>query len=164
MLVLGLWCSSQTGDGGVEKPVCFFSKKCNKHQLNYSVTEKETRALIWSLQYFGVYVGSGPVVVFTDHNPLTFLNSLQCPNQRLMRWASMSSTSGERITVWQKHCPGLHANKVTTVVSAITWLLQILINSFKDPVAGAYEVMMVLGNSRSRMAVSCWIIYGYMGT
>lgn len=27
------------------------------------------------------------VKVYTDHNPLTFLNSLQCPNQRLVRWS-----------------------------------------------------------------------------
>lgn len=45
-------------------------------------------ALIWALQHFKVYVGTGekPVVAYTDHNPLTFLSSLHCPNQRLMRW------------------------------------------------------------------------------
>lgn len=30
-------------------------------------------------------MGSGPVVVYADHNPLTFLTSLRCPNQRLIR-------------------------------------------------------------------------------
>lgn len=77
----------QKDDGGVNKSVCFFSKKFNRHQLNYSVIEKETLALIWALQHFSVYLGSGPVVVFSDHNPLTFLSTLQTPNQRLMRWA-----------------------------------------------------------------------------
>lgn len=77
----------QPDDLGVDKPVCFFSRKFNKHQLNYSVIEKETLALVLALQHFSVYVSSGPVVVFTDHNPLTFLSSLQCPNQRLIRWA-----------------------------------------------------------------------------
>ena len=45
--------------------------------------------IIWALQHFDVYVGFGssPVVVYTDHNPLTFLCSLSCPNRRLMRWA-----------------------------------------------------------------------------
>ena len=62
-------------------------RKFNKHQLNYSVVEKETLALIWALQQFEVYVGSGPVVIYTDHNPLTFLNSLRCANQRLIRWS-----------------------------------------------------------------------------
>lgn len=77
----------QPDELGVDKPLCFFSRKFNKHQLNYSVIEKETLALILALQHFSVYVGSGPVVVFTDHNPLTFLSSLQSPNQRLIRWA-----------------------------------------------------------------------------
>ncbi len=59
------------------RPVSFFSRKFNSYQLNYSVVEKEALALIWALQHFDVYVGLGqPIVVYTDHNPLTFLNSL----------------------------------------------------------------------------------------
>lgn len=57
--------------------------------MNYSTIEKEALALIWALQHFEVDVscGSGPVVVYTDHNPLTFLSSLRCANQRLVRWS-----------------------------------------------------------------------------
>ncbi len=78
----------QTSEDGINHPVGFFSRKFNTYQLNYSVIEKEALALIWALQHFEVYVGSseGPLVVFTDHNPLVFLHSLQNPNQRLMRW------------------------------------------------------------------------------
>lgn len=77
----------QTQDDGVDHPVFFFSRKFNAHQRKYSVIEKETLALIWSLQHFYVYVGGGaPVVVYSDHNPLTFLHSLRSPSQRLMRW------------------------------------------------------------------------------
>lgn len=79
----------QENDEGVECPVSFFSRKFNKYQQNYSVIEKEALSPIWALQHFEVYGGSGssPLTVFTDHNPLTFLRSLQNPNQRLMRWA-----------------------------------------------------------------------------
>lgn len=77
----------QEDESGINRPLCFFSRKFNRHQLNYSVIEKETLALIWALHHFQVYVGSGPVVVFSDHNPLTFLSNLQAPNQRLVRWA-----------------------------------------------------------------------------
>ena len=79
---------SQNDDGGVERPVTFYSKKFNSFQRNYSVIEKETLALIWALQHFEVYLDSGsiPLVVYTDHNPITFLQSLHCPNRRLMRW------------------------------------------------------------------------------
>ena len=62
----------QSDGQGMDRPVSFFCKKFTKHQLHYSVIEKETLALVWSLSHFGVYVGSGmPVVIFTDHNPLT---------------------------------------------------------------------------------------------
>ncbi len=78
----------QGNEKGMVHPVSFFSRKFNSYQLNYSVVEKEALALIWALQYFDVYVGLGqPVVVYTDHNPLTFLNSFHCPNQRLIRWS-----------------------------------------------------------------------------
>ena len=82
----------QENDNGVEHPVCFFSRKFNNYQLNDSVIEKEALALVWA-QHFEVYVGGhcSPVVIYSDHNPLTFLHSLQNPNQRLMRWESLSS-------------------------------------------------------------------------
>lgn len=78
----------QEDDAGIERPVCFFSRKFNSHQMNYSTIEKEALALILALQHFEVYVGgnSSAVIVYSDHNPLTFLHSLKNPNQRLMRW------------------------------------------------------------------------------
>lgn len=78
----------QASEDGVDPVVGYFSRKFNAYQLNYSVIEKEALALIWALIHFEVYVGSGvgPLVILTDHNPLTFLHSLQNPNQRLMRW------------------------------------------------------------------------------
>ncbi len=67
----------------------YFSRKFNKHQLNYSTIEKEALALLLALQHFEVYLGSSnlPVIVFTDHNPLVFLSRMYNQNQRLMRWA-----------------------------------------------------------------------------
>ena len=78
----------QEDEHGVDCPVSFFSRKFVSYQANYSVIEKEALALIWALQHFDVYVaGACSLIVFSDHNPLTFLHSLQNPNQRLMRWA-----------------------------------------------------------------------------
>ncbi|XP_033945079.1 uncharacterized protein [Pseudochaenichthys georgianus] len=82
----------QEGDGGVSHPVCYFSTKFKRHQLNYSTIEKETLAMLLALQHFQVYVGSSstPVVVYTDHNPLVFLSQMLNHNQRLMRWALLA--------------------------------------------------------------------------
>ena len=39
--------------------------------------------------FFEVCLGSssGPIVVYTDHNPLVFLHRVYDQNRRLMRWA-----------------------------------------------------------------------------
>ncbi|XP_054862874.1 uncharacterized protein LOC111572391 isoform X3 [Amphiprion ocellaris] len=63
----------QADEKGVEKPVCFFSKKFKGYQRHYSVIEKEALALILALQHFDVYVGLGfKLVVYTDHHQLVF--------------------------------------------------------------------------------------------
>lgn len=79
----------QEDNQGLDHPVCYFSRKFDKHQLRYSTIEKETLALLLALQHFEVYVGGSmqPVVVYTDHNPLVFLSRMYNQNQRLMRWA-----------------------------------------------------------------------------
>ena len=79
----------QEDEAGVLHPIAYFSKKLNKSQRNYSVIEKELLALILSLQHFAVYVQSapGPIIVYTDHHPLKFLNKFRNQNQRLTRWS-----------------------------------------------------------------------------
>ena len=56
--------------------------------INYSTTKKETLALLLSLQHFDVYLGTtvAPVEVYTDHNPLVFIENMKNKNQRLLRW------------------------------------------------------------------------------
>ncbi|KAI3352996.1 hypothetical protein L3Q82_019571 [Scortum barcoo] len=82
----------QDGEGGVCHPVCYFSTKFKRHRLNYSRIEKETLAMLLTLQHFEVYVGSSssPVTVYTDHNPLVFLSQMYNHNQRLMHWALLA--------------------------------------------------------------------------
>ena len=79
----------QEDNNGIDHPVCYFSKKFNKHQKEYSTVEKECLALILAIQQFEVYLTSStsPIVVFSDHNPLSFLHKLKNKNQRLRRWS-----------------------------------------------------------------------------
>ncbi|PFX21819.1 Transposon Ty3-I Gag-Pol polyprotein [Stylophora pistillata] len=79
----------QEDDEGVEHPVCYFSKKFNKNQKNYSTIGKECLALVLALQNCEVYVSSSslPVVVYSDHNPLVLLQQLKDKNQPLLRWS-----------------------------------------------------------------------------
>ena len=79
----------QEDDNAVDHLVSYFSKKCNKHQKNYSTIEKECLSLILALQHFEVYLtsSSSPTVVFSDHNPLIFIPKMKTKNQRLLRWS-----------------------------------------------------------------------------
>lgn len=79
----------QDGPDGVEHPVSFFSKKLDKHQNWYSTIEKEALALLMALEHFEVYVGSSnvPLIVYTDHNPLVFIDRMRNKNRRLMNWS-----------------------------------------------------------------------------
>ena len=79
----------QEDQSGVLHPICYFSKKLNSAQQNYSVIEKELLGLVLSLQHFNVYVQSapGPITIYTDHHPLKFLNKFRNQNQRLTRWS-----------------------------------------------------------------------------
>ena len=80
---------SQDDESGIEHPIAYFSKKLNKHQRNYSTIEKETLAIVLALTHFDVYLSSTvqPILVFTDHNPLVFLNRMKNQNQRILRWS-----------------------------------------------------------------------------
>ena len=79
----------QADENEIDHPVGFFSKKFDKCQKNYSTIEKECLALLLSLQHFDVYLCTTlyPVLVYTDHNPLTFLHKMKNRNHRLVRWS-----------------------------------------------------------------------------
>ena len=79
----------QADENGIDHPVAYYSKKLDIHQRRYSTIEKETLALILSLSHFEVYVSSciDPLIVYTDHNPLKFINKFRNKYQRLTRWS-----------------------------------------------------------------------------
>ena len=68
-------------------PVAFFSKKLNPAQCRYATIEKETLSLVLAYQHFEIYLSSNcrPIEVYTDHNPLTFVNKFRNKNARLTR-------------------------------------------------------------------------------
>ena len=77
----------QEDSNGIQHPICYFFKKLNKHQKVYSTIEKEGLALISGLQHFEVYLSTSttPIIIYTDHNPLVFINKMKNNNRRLMR-------------------------------------------------------------------------------
>lgn len=76
----------QVDRNSMEHSVKYFFRKFNTHQKNDWTVEKETLVLLLSLQHFGVYVSTSqePILVYTDHNPLTFLGKMKNRNRRLL--------------------------------------------------------------------------------
>ena len=73
----------------VAHPISFNGKKLNKHQHNYSTIEKECFSLVSALHHYDVYVNvtRHPVLVYTDHNPLVFIERMKLKNQKILRWS-----------------------------------------------------------------------------
>lgn len=67
-------------------PICFSSRTLNSHECNYSITEKELLAIVWSTKYFRPYLYGTKFSIKTDHQPLIWLNSLKEPSAKLQRW------------------------------------------------------------------------------
>lgn len=86
---------------GIVKPVAYMSKKLLRHQKDYSVVEKEALALVKALEKFAPYLGK-KITVWSDHNPLAFLETMKVKNARLARWALAIQDKNIEI----KHVPG----------------------------------------------------------
>lgn len=56
-------------------PVCFASRTLNNHERNYSATDKEFLAIIWSVNYFRPYLYGRKFKIQTDHQPIKYLQA-----------------------------------------------------------------------------------------
>ena len=66
--------------------VYYASKTLNDAQMNYSTTEKELLAVVFSLEKFRSYILGSKVVIYTDHAALKYLFAKKDAKARLIRW------------------------------------------------------------------------------
>jgi cell fate (sporulation/competence/biofilm development) regulator YlbF (YheA/YmcA/DUF963 family) len=86
--------ASKKGIGGVltqiqngeEHPIAFVSRQFHGAERNYSTTEQECLAVVFSLEKFRPYVEGYHFTVYTDHASLKWLMKLEQPSGRLARW------------------------------------------------------------------------------
>lgn len=74
-------------EAGVDQPIAFASRKLRGAELNYTTTEKECLAVIFSLEKFGQYIDGVEIFdVITDHAALLWLFKQSDLKGRLARW------------------------------------------------------------------------------
>ncbi|KAF9756156.1 Retrovirus-related Pol polyprotein from transposon 17.6, partial [Nosema granulosis] len=78
---------AQKDEKGIEKMISAYSKIFDKHQINYSVTDKELLAVVKGIEHYRHYLLGKEFILKTDHKALTYLWTAKNPNTRLLRWA-----------------------------------------------------------------------------
>jgi len=96
----------------LEHPICYLSRKLLNNESRYSTIEKEALALVVAVRAFSVYFGSAPVIVYTDHSPLQFINQMANTNQKLLRW----SLELQQYSLEIRHRPG-RDNRLPDILS-----------------------------------------------
>ena len=84
--------ASDTGLGAVLSQeghvVEYASRRLSRAEVNYSATDRELLAIVWAVEKWRQYLFGHRFAVFTDHRPLTYLQSLKEPKGRMARWIS----------------------------------------------------------------------------
>jgi hypothetical protein len=109
---------SQIQDG-VERPISCRSRQLNKAEINYSASELELLALVWSTKYFRLYLYGKHFRVRTEHAALWYLHKFSDNNSRLLRW----SLSLSEFDFSVEHCPGTkirHVDALSRHFHAVT--------------------------------------------
>ena len=76
----------QAGNDDVRYPIGFWSRTLTPAERNYSATEREALAIVWSVGLLYPYVWGRHFTIFTDHQALQWIFNLEDPTGRLSRW------------------------------------------------------------------------------
>nr|GFC03922.1 retrovirus-related Pol polyprotein from transposon 17.6 [Tanacetum cinerariifolium] len=68
------------------RPIHYASKTMTKAESNYTTTEKEMLAVVYSFEKFRSYLIMNKSIVYTDHSPLKYLFAKKYSKARLLRW------------------------------------------------------------------------------
>ncbi len=82
---LGAVLSQDDGTGKL-RPVAFAGRATSKAEMNYSTTMLELAAIIWSFNYFKIYLSSAEFDLYTDHAALKWILGLKEVQGKLARW------------------------------------------------------------------------------
>ena len=77
---------AQSGEGNIDHPIYFASRKLSIAEKNYTTTEREGLAMVYALQKFQHYMLGSHFKMFTDHSALKYLVNKSVLGGRICRW------------------------------------------------------------------------------
>jgi RNase H-like domain found in reverse transcriptase len=86
-------------------PIAFYSRKMDKHEMNYGIYDQELLAIVECFREWRHYLEGSkhPIVVRTDHDNLRYFETATDLSRRQVRWAQRLSAFWFRI----EHLKGL---------------------------------------------------------
>lgn len=69
---------AQPGEGGLDHPIVFLSRKISSAERNHTTTEREGLAMVYVLQKFRHYLLGAHFKMFTNHSTLKYLVNKRC--------------------------------------------------------------------------------------
>jgi hypothetical protein len=79
-------CLAQNDESGQEHPIAYGSQKLTNTQSAWSTIEREAYAIIWALAKYQDIIFGCHIMIFSDHNPLTYLTENIPKSAKLTRW------------------------------------------------------------------------------
>jgi hypothetical protein len=77
---------TQPGEGDIDHPIAFSSRKLSDSEQNYNTTEREGLAMVYALQKYRHYLLGKHFKMFTDHSSLRYLVNKPVLGGRICRW------------------------------------------------------------------------------
>ena len=84
-VVLGI-VLTQPGEGALDHPIAFASRKLSTIENNYTTTEREGLAMVYALQKFQHYLLGGNFQMYTHHSTLIYLVNKPVLGGKTCRW------------------------------------------------------------------------------
>jgi hypothetical protein len=77
---------AQPGEGDIDHPIHFASRKLSESEQNYNTTKMEGLAMVYALQKFRHYLLGQHFKMFTDHSALKYLVNKLVFGGRIYIW------------------------------------------------------------------------------
>jgi hypothetical protein len=79
--IVSLW-----GEGDIDHPIAFASRKLSDSKQNYNTTEREGLDMVYALHKYRHYLLGQHFKMFTDHSAIRYLVNKPVLGERICRW------------------------------------------------------------------------------